>query len=338
MEQWLQRQWYRRNSPLLWLLPFSGLFALLSGLRRWMVASGWVPITRPAVPVVVVGNITAGGTGKTPLTLALVEALQRRGWHPGIISRGYGALARAEREVHVEDDPIQAGDEPVLMAIRSGVPVWIGPDRASACQALLRARPEVNVVISDDGLQHLTLARDMEIVVVDGQRLFGNGALLPAGPLRETRSRLDTVDAVVINGALAHDFTSRSPQFGMTLKGQTWTSLCDASQTVALDHFRGQTCHAVAGIGNPYRFFEYLETLGITVIPHIFPDHHPYVREQLCFDPQAPVLMTEKDGIKCRRFHLRSGWMLPVTAELDPALMALVDDTLHRRGHGRTFT
>ncbi len=338
MEEWFQRLWYRRDSPPLWLLPFSGLFALLSGLRRWMVGSGWLPSTRLAVPVIVVGNIVVGGAGKTPLTLALVETLQRRGWRPGIISRGYGATARGVREVHVGDDPTQAGDEPVLMAIRSGVSVWTGQDRGSAGLALLRAHPEVNVIISDDGLQHLKLARDVEIVVMDGQRLFGNGALLPAGPLRETRSRLDTVDAVVINGARRHDFTTRAPQFGMTLRGQTWISLSDASRTVALDHFRGQTCHAVAGIGNPGRFFEYLETLGITVIPHVFPDHHVYVPEQLRFDPPAPVLMTEKDGIKCQRFELRSGWMLPVTAVLDPALVALVDKTLQERGHGRTFT
>lgn len=337
MEQWLQHQWYQRASPPLWLLPLSLLFALMIGLRRRMVTLGWLSTHRLPVPVVVVGNITVGGTGKTPLTLALVAALQRRGWHPGIVSRGYGGTARDMRAVHADDNPFEVGDEPVLMASRTGVPVWIARDRASAGRALLLAHPEVNVLISDDGLQHLALARDMEIAVVDGQRLLGNGALLPAGPLREPGTRLDTVDAVVVNGAPRHDFSTGSPQFGMRLLGRTWVGLGQKSQQVPLESFRGQTCHAVAGIGNPERFFEYLETLGITVIPHAFPDHHAYVPEELRFDFPAPVLMTEKDGIKCRRFELPAAWMLPVDAVLDPGFEVLVDNTLQRRRHGRTI-
>ena len=337
MEQWLQRQWYQRASPPLWLLPFSLLFALMLGLRRWMAGLGWLSTHRLPVPVVVVGNITVGGTGKTPLTLALVAALQHRGWHPGIISRGYGGTTRDVRAVHPDDNPVEVGDEPVLMANRAGVPVWIAQDRARAGRALLRAHPEVNVLISDDGLQHLALARDMEIAVVDGQRLLGNGALLPAGPLREPVSRLDNVDAVVVNGPPRHDFSTRSPRFGMTLQGRTWVSLSKKSQQVPLTHFRGQTCHAVAGIGNPERFFEYLETVGITVIPHAFPDHHAYAPEELHFDLPAPVLMTEKDGIKCRRFELSAAWMLPVDAVLDPDFVTLVENILQRRRHGRTI-
>ncbi len=337
MERWLQRQWYQRISPPSWLMPLAALFALVAGLRRWMAHAGWLSRTTLPVPVLVVGNITAGGTGKTPLTLGLVEALQHRGWHPGIISRGYGATARGVREVHAGDDPARAGDEPVLMARRSGVPVWTAKDRACAGRALLQAHPEVDVLVSDDGLQHLALARDMEIAVVDGQRLFGNGALLPAGPLREPRTRLDRVDAVVVNGQPRQRFSTRAPQFGMSLQGRAWVSLGDVSQTLPLDHFRGQTCHAVAGIGNPERFFEFLETLGITVIPHAFPDHHAYAPDELRFDLSAPLLMTEKDGIKCQGFAQVSGWMLPVTAVLEPGLVALVDETLQRRRHGRTI-
>ncbi|MHB8354467.1 MAG: tetraacyldisaccharide 4'-kinase [Burkholderiales bacterium] len=337
MEQWLQRQWYQRASPPLWLLPFSLLFALIVRLRCWVAGLGWFPTHRLPVPVLVVGNITVGGTGKTPLTLALVEGLQRRGWHPGIVSRGFGGTACGVREVHPGDSPVEAGDEPVLMAGRSRVPVWIAQDRVSAGRALLRAHPEVNVLISDDGLQHLALVRDMEIAVVDGQRLLGNGALLPAGPLREPRARLDAVDAVVVNGPLRHDFPTGSPQFGMTLQGRAWVSLNHGSHQVPLDYFRGQTCRAVAGIGNPERFFEYLKALGITVIPHAFPDHHAYVPEELRFDSPAPLLMTEKDGIKCRRFDLPTAWMLPVDAILDPGLEALVDDTLQRRRYGWTI-
>ncbi len=331
MEQWLQRQWYQRASPPLWLLPFSLVFALILVLRRWAADLGWLSSCRLPVPVVVVGNVTVGGTGKTPLTLALVEALRRRGWRPGIISRGYGAVVPGVREVFPADDPLEAGDEPVLMARRARVPVWIAKDRASAGRALLQAHPEINLLISDDGLQHLALARDVEIAVVDGRRLLGNGALLPAGPLREPRARLDAVDAVVLNGALRHVIPTRSPQFGMTLQGLAWVSLSPDAREVALDHFRGQTCHAVAGIGHPERFFEYLQTLGITVIPHAFPDHHAFAPEELRFDLSAPLLMTEKDGIKCQGFGLPAAWMLPVCAVLDPGLEALVDHILQRR-------
>jgi tetraacyldisaccharide 4'-kinase len=337
MERWLQHQWYQRTAPPLWLLPLSLLFHLIVSLRRRMAGWGWLASHRLPVPVVVVGNITVGGTGKTPLTLALVEALQQRGWHPGIISRGYGAALPGIREVRPDDDPVKAGDEPVLMARRAGVPVWIARDRASAGRALLQAHPEVDLLISDDGLQHLALARDMEIAVVDGRRLLGNGALLPAGPLREPRTRLDTVDAVVINGLVQPGFSTRAPQFGMTLQGRAWVPLGQGLREVALDHFRGQTCHAVAGIGNPGRFFEYLESLGVQVIAHAFPDHHAFTPEDLRFELTAPVLMTEKDGIKCQGFELPGAWMLPVGAILDPGLGALVDHTLQRRRHGRTI-
>ncbi len=336
MERWLLQQWYGRPKPPLWLLPLSLLFGMGVALRRRLYATGWLASHRLPVPVLVVGNITAGGTGKTPLTIALVQALCQKGWRPGIVCRGYGAAGRAARPVRTGDDPAEAGDEAVLMAARSGLPVWVGRDRSAAGRALLQAHPEVNLLVSDDGLQHLALSRTMEIAVVDGERLFGNGALLPAGPLREPRARLDTVDAVVTNGPARHPLSLRVPQFGMALRPTRWLSLDGSDRTCDVDHFSGKTAHAVAGIGHPQRFFRLLETLGIAVMAHPFPDHHPFRRDELAFEPAAPLLMTEKDVIKCRKFALPESWMLPVEAALDPALVALVDQTLRRRGHGPT--
>ena len=336
MERWLQQQWYGRTTPPLWLLPLSLLFGIVVALRRRLYAAGWLPSQRLPVPVLVVGNITAGGTGKTPLTIALVQALCQRGWRPGIVCRGYGAAGRTAHPVRPGDDPVEAGDEAVLMASRSGLPVWIGRDRSAAGRALLQAHPEVNLLVSDDGLQHLALSRSMEIAVVDGERLFGNGALLPAGPLREPRARLDTVDAVVTNGPARLPLSLRVPRFGMALRPTEWHSLDGHDRACEVNHFAGKTVHAVAGIGHPQRFFRLLENLGIAVMAHPFPDHHPFRRDELTFEPAAPLLMTEKDGIKCRKFALPDSWMLPVEAVLDPALVALVDQTLRRRGHGPT--
>ncbi|MDE1942532.1 MAG: tetraacyldisaccharide 4'-kinase [Betaproteobacteria bacterium] len=336
MERWLLLQWYGREAPPVWLLPLSFLFRLVVALRRRLYAAGWLGSRRLPVPVLVVGNITVGGTGKTPLTIALVEALRRQGWHPGIICRGYGASARSERRVEPGDDPAEAGDEAVLMASRTGVPVWAGRDRSATGRALLQAHPDVDLLVSDDGLQHLALARTMEIAVVDGARLFGNGALLPAGPLREPLARLDSVDAVVINGPARTLLSLRVPQFGMALRPQGWVSLDGSNRACDVGHFSGKRAHAVAGIGHPQRFFRLLETLGIGAICHPFPDHHRFRHEELRFEPAAPLLMTEKDGIKCRKFALPDSWMLPVEAVLDPALLALVDQTLRRRGHGPT--
>ena len=336
MERWLSRLWYGRKSPPAWLLPLSRLFAAGVALRRRLYASGWCRSQRLPVPVLVVGNIAVGGTGKTPLTLALVRALRHIGWRPGIICRGYGAESREVRPVNPDDDPGAAGDEALLMAVRSGVPVWAGRNRSAAGRALLQAHPEVNLLVSDDGLQHLALMRTMEIAVVDGERLLGNGALLPAGPLREPRSRLDSVDALVTNGPAGGPLAPGVPQFVLTLKPVGWVPLDGAGPPREVTHFSGRQAHAVAGIGHPQRFFRLLASLGVRAIPHAFPDHHPFRPGELRFEPAAPLLMTEKDGIKCRKFALPDSWMLPVEADLDPALVALVDRTLRRREHGPT--
>jgi tetraacyldisaccharide 4'-kinase len=311
------RHWYRRGA-LAWLLwPASLVFSLLVFWRRTLFRLRILRSVHPGIPVVVVGNVTVGGSGKTPLVLWIAEFLKSRGWSPAIVSRGYGAAVDAPRAATVASEPDEVGDEPILLARRSGCPVWVGPDRAQVIAALRLQHPEVDVVVLDDGLQHYRLRRDVEIAVVDA-RGFGNGFLLPAGPLREPRRRLKSVDAVVFHG------TDRKPgtadaSFAMQLEGDLAHRMTDARERQPLAAWRGQKLHAVAGLGNPNRFFVHVGALGPKVVPHPFPDHHRFTPEELDFGDEAPVLMTEKDAVKLRR-HARSGWwVLPVSAKLDPA-------------------
>lgn len=320
---WLERQWYRFGPWHLFLLPLSLLFRLAVLFRRLLYRFHLLPIERLPIPVVVVGNITVGGSGKTPLVLWLAENLRRLGFRPGIISRGYGGVSRSRMEVIPGSDPLVVGDEPVLLARRSGCPVWVGRNRAEAARALLKAYPACNLIISDDGLQHYGLARDIEIVVVDGERRFGNGFLLPAGPLREPATRLASVDAVVVNsGGAEASNSSAKAGFVMCLAGAEFYNLADPMQRAKPQDFVGQAVHAVAGIGNPARFFEHLRSLGLTVSEHPFPDHHAFQPQELDFPGQ--VLMTEKDGVKCARFAKDSYWVLAVEAEVEEDLARLV--------------
>jgi len=272
--------------------------------------------THPGVPVIVVGNLVAGGSGKTPLTLWIAEHLKARGWSPGIVSRGYGASAgdgrRAPLAATVASDPAEVGDEPVVLARRSGCPVWVGADRAAAIDAMRSRHPEIDVLILDDGLQHYRVRRDLEIAVVDA-RGFGNGFLLPAGPLREPVSRLRSVDAVVSHGNAA------LKGFAMRLEGETLHRMSDARERRPAQAFAGQEVHAVAGIGDPNRFFLHLARLGVKLLPHPFPDHHPFTARDLDFGDSLPVMLTEKDAVKLRHVARPDWWVLPVTAKLDPA-------------------
>lgn len=275
-----------------------------------------------SVPVVVVGNITVGGSGKTPLVLWLAENLRRLGFRPGIISRGYGGVSRSQMEVIPGSDPLVVGDEPVLLARRSGCPVWVGRNRAETARALLHAYPACNVILSDDGLQHYRLFRDVDIAVVDGERKFGNGFMLPAGPLREPVTRLASVDAVVMNSGGAEASNSTKAGFVMRLAGAEFYNLADPMQCAKPQDFVGQAVHAVAGIGNPARFFEHLRSLGLAVSEHPFPDHHAFQPQELDFPGQ--VLMTEKDGVKCAKFAKDNYWVLAVEAEVEEDLARLV--------------
>ncbi len=273
-------------------------------MRRALYRSGLLASVRLPVPVVIVGNISVGGTGKTPLTLWLAQQLIENGWHPGIVSRGYTKATEQKKktlhEVTSDDSADEVGDEPLLMAQRALCPVWIGRDRPAAAQALLDAHPECDIILSDDGLQHYRLQRDAEIVVVDGARRFGNGLLLPAGPLREPVSRLQEVDAVVVNGGEA-----QGDEFAMRLEGTSFYNLLNPEMVVSAGEFAGQRLHAIAGIGHPQRFFAHLEHLGLSAQRHAFPDHHRYTASDIAFDDADAILMTEKDAVKCAAIRHR---------------------------------
>ena len=327
---WLEKQWYRIGPWQLVLLPLSALFWGLSALRRMAYRGGWLHAQRLPVPVIVVGNISVGGTGKTPLVLWLGECLRQHEFRPGIVSRGYGGRSADPLQVAPDDDAAQSGDEPLLLARQSHCPVWTGRDRVAAVRALLSAHPECDVIISDDGLQHYRLARDAEIAVVDGQRLFGNGFLLPAGPLREGVWRLRQVDAVVVNGG---SVSSGATHFKMSLKGSALRNL-RSGVTAQAREFAGKKLYAIAGIGNPQRFFEHLQELGLKFEQHPFPDHHAYRPEDLDWPDADAIMMTEKDAVKCATFADERHWVLPVQAELDPSFGQKILDIL-RKSNGR---
>src|SRR4029079_18386470 len=291
-----------------WLLwPASLVFLVVVLARRLLYWARLLPSRHPGIPVIVVGNVTVGGSGKTPLVLWIVEFLKAKGWSPAIVSRGYKGSSETPRAATLASEPAEVGDEPVVLARRSGCPVWVGADRLAGIAALRAANPGANVVIFDDGLQHYRLRRDLEIAVLDG-RGTGNGFLLPAGPLREPAWRLSTVDAVVANGL------SRKGDFSMVLVGDTLHRMTDARDRRPLKAFAGQTVHAVAGIGDPKRFFLQLGAAGIKVAPHPFPDHHAFKPRDLEFGDGLPVLMTEKDAVKLRHAAQPDWWGLPVTA------------------------
>ncbi len=310
------RLWYGWSLWHLILLPLSAVFGVTVWLRRLGYRLGLLKTLRLPVPVVVVGNIAVGGTGKTPLVLALTQILREAGYRPGIVSRGYGRSGDLPRPVTPQDEARAVGDEPLLLARKSGVPVWVGRDRVAAARALLAAQPQVDVIVSDDGLQHYRLERDVEIAVVDAGRWFGNGQLLPAGPLRESPRRLKQVDAVVING-WEHGAPLKRREFTMQLKGRLLVNLRNPALKAQPEVFAGERVHAVAGIGHPQRFFAHLRRLGLNLVEHPFPDHHAFVPADLAFGSD-PIVMTEKDGVKCEDFAGDNVWVLPVQAELHP--------------------
>ena len=315
------RHWYRLSVVSLLLFPLSLVFRLVVALRRLLFRVGALPSVRLHVPVIIVGNLTVGGTGKTPLILALSGALRTRGMRPGILSRGHGGTERGPRVVSEGDDVVQIGDEPLLLAERSGCPVWIGADRAAAARALLAAHPRCDVILCDDGLQHYRLQRDFEIAVED-ERGFGNGLLLPAGPLREPAGR--RVDATVVNGAEA-----KPGAFHMRLAPAGLYRVDGPRAPFPQSELSGKKLHAVAGIGNPERFFEGLSRMGLAFSAHPFPDHHAFRVADLEFADCDFVLMTEKDAVKCRHFGRRDLIAVRVEAELDPALAELILERIH---------
>lgn len=317
----LEHYWQSRN-VLAWLLyPLSLVFIVIAALRRGLYRIGVLHTERCDVPVIVVGNITVGGTGKTPLVIWLVNHLRKQGYQPGIVSRGYGGHARSwPQQVRPDSDPHTVGDEAVVLASQAACPVCVGPDRPAAIRALC-AHTDVDIVVCDDGLQHYALARDIEIVVVDGERRFGNGWRLPAGPLRESVGRLDTVDMVICNGQPA------GGEFALRLRRPCLRPLL-GGECRSLDSLAGRAVHAVAGIGNPQRFFAMLERFDLDVDAHPFPDHHAFTATDVQFNDTLPVLMTAKDGVKCRRFARPHHWVVEVDAQPDAAFVHRLNQTL----------
>lgn len=321
MKQLLPRAWYGDARWLHWLKPLSRLYRVVAEKRRraWQGA-GRVPY-RASVPVIVVGNLSAGGTGKTPLTLALCQHLQQQGWKPAIVSRGYGGKSpHYPLRVTRETAPEHSGDEALLLALNTDVPVVVDPDRSRAVR-MLQAQLQPDVILCDDGLQHYALARDIEIVVVDGQRGFGNGLLLPAGPLRESPQRLLEVDYVIVNGEGNVTLPPGVTSIPMRIAA---VSLVNIASGEILDCARWQArygeghdrVHAVAGIGNPARFFSTLSGEGFAIIAHPFPDHHRFRAHDINFADGRPVVMTEKDAVKCLTFVDARHWCLKVQAVL----------------------
>ena len=323
VDAWLQRVWYERARAPWWLRVLAAPYGVAVRLRAWLYRHGWLQSVHIAAPVIVVGNITVGGTGKTPLVIWLVGRLRSLGLPVAVVTRGYGrnSTGRVTTDILRVDEncrAIDVGDEALLIRLRCGSPVYVSRDRVAAAQAAIA--DGARVIVADDGLQHLRLARDVEIALVDGQRGLGNGALLPAGPLREEATRLGSVDAVVLTepgaGAPAGNWAAA---LRMSLSGELLQPVNRAALERTLRSFSGQRVHAVAGIGNPRRFFATLESAGLVVIPHRFPDHHRYAAHEIDFGDGMAVIMTEKDAVKCRSFAPADCWCLPVSASFSAA-------------------
>jgi tetraacyldisaccharide 4'-kinase len=328
IEAYLVREWQRRGALAWALSPLACVFGAVAALRRASFARGWRESVRVGVPVIVVGNVTVGGTGKTPTVIALVDALRRAGFTPGVVSRGYGTKLDSPRAVTAASRTQDAGDEPLVIARRTAAPVWVSPDRVAAARALIAAHRDVDVIVSDDGLQHYRLARDFELVVFD-QRLGGNGFLLPAGPLREPLSRRR--DATLVNDPFSRELPPWPDTFRLSLSpGDAW-HLADPSLQRPLAHFAGQRVLAAAGIGVPERFFATLRSAGLTPATQALPDHYAFRDDPFRETDAEVILITEKDAVKLRDRRDARIWVVPVEAALPHRLTALVVEKLRGR-------
>lgn len=324
----LDHFWYSQN-PIAWLLlPLAGVYCLLAGWRFRLYHNNWLHRFKAEVPVIVVGNIHVGGTGKTPLIIKLCEILKQQGMSPGIISRGYRSQSKIfPLEIMHNTSAADAGDESLMLARRTQCPVVIGADREADIQLLLE-RHKCNIILSDDGMQHYRMRRDVEIAVVDVKRKFGNGFCLPAGPLREPVERLRSVDMVIANGGADN-------QLSYAIKPMQLISLAEHPEISTLNDFAGKKIHAVAGIGHPQRFFDTLHTHGIEYIPHPFPDHHIYNMTDLHFGDDLPVIMTEKDAVKCAGFYLPRHWYVTIDIELSAIAKQRIQHLIEQVCHGQ---
>lgn len=325
---WIQAQWQKKGLFALLMLPLSGLYCLIMSWRRSAYAAGLLKTFPVCCPVIVVGNVSVGGTGKTPLVMWLVQHLVDAGYRPGVISRGYGGTATGLPMMLTGDTPASvAGDEPVMIATKTGCPVVIAPDRVAAASMLL-ASTDCNVIISDDGLQHLRLQRDIEIAVIASDNIAGNGWCLPAGPLREPSSVLKGIDIVVSRARY-----SNRTNWHLNLQAGDCASVVTPEVQRTLESFNGTTVHAVAGIGNPDPFYDSLRSAGLDVIEHRFPDHYAYKAADLEFSDGHAVVMTEKDAVKCKEFASPDWWSLTVSAVVDEGILKKILNTLEEIDH-----
>ncbi len=344
IETGLLRAWLRRGLTARLLWPLSKLFQLLVGFRAGLFLMGYKRQTRLPVPVVVVGNIFVGGTGKTPLTIWLVQQLQAAGWKPAVVSRGYGASAATVVEARADASATAVGDEPLLIAQRTGCPVMVGRNRVEAAQTLLHRYPETDVIVSDDGLQHYALARDVEIMLFD-QRGVGNGWMLPAGPLREPAGRRSDFTVLNMSGAKAGAEAPGvdSGAARMQLVAGAASSLADptASLTMAQLAARAGKILAAAGIGNPDRFFSMLRSAGLQIETMSLPDHHDFADHPFKAVQADMILITEKDAVKCRQIEsMRQDarlWVVPVSAQLDADFAVKLVEKISEKQNGRSL-
>jgi tetraacyldisaccharide 4'-kinase len=338
MGDFLQKQWAMYSLWHILLIPLSWIFFVVICVRKSLYSLGWLKSTSLSVPVIIVGNVTVGGTGKTPFVIWLAEQLQLAGFKPGVISRGYGGSSKRATAVFVNSNPKLVGDEPVLITKRTACPMFVGADRVAAGQALLQANPQCNVIISDDGLQHYALQRDIEIALVNSNGQFGNQLLLPAGPLREKLSRLQSVDAIVDSGngaalTVAFKEARQAPIFNMTLQGECFESVNGSEIKQPASYFANKNLVAIAGIGNPERFFNQLSGLGLQFERKTFADHHAFTKQDLMQFSGKTILMTEKDAVKCSTLTTSDAWYLPVTAIIsDSSQTSLITLILQKLG------
>lgn len=326
----MPHSWERLNALSLASLPLTLVFLILTAARRLLFRIGILESTKINVPVVVVGNITVGGTGKTPIVIAIANALKKSGFTPGIISRGYRGDGLC-REITQNSTHDEVGDEAMFISTSVQCPMWVGPSRVKSAQQLIAKYSDVNIIISDDGLQHYALKRDIEVVVIDGERKFGNGLLLPSGPLRETVSRIRTCDFAVVNGP--QNLHLPLPTTNMELVGSTFYKLSNPKVTCKAEDLLESQITAIAGIGNPERFFKHLQSLGLRPNTKRFPDHHRYSVADLDSIESDVVIMTEKDAVKCQFFTRKECWFLPVTADInDEFTQTIIEKIKNYRG------
>lgn len=319
---------YSKSLVSLLLLPLSAVFLLISFIRKTLYQFNFLKSFKLKIPVIVVGNITSGGTGKTPLIIYLANELKKNGYRPGIISRGYGSKSEGVMEVSQKSDVAEAGDEPMLIQKHTHLPVFVSKDRVLAAKALVKKYAKTDVILSDDGIQHYRLRRDLEVLVIDGTRKFGNGYLLPAGPLREFRSKLKTVDAIVCNHKKVIDGS-----YLMKYKGHLLINL-KTNKKIHLNNLSLKNIHAIAGIGNPDRFFDYLKTYNILFSSSAFQDHYKFSKKDFRDMNDKNIIMTEKDAVKCQQFSRNNFWYLPVIAEVDSKFTDVILKKLRYINHG----